>query len=363
MKYLPTIIITTVILFLLLSVISPVQADNIRVMFQIKSVGFDQNQNSYRLLVNISTNTPGHVVYLEEYYSIDSNSNPKFVSAVRIDGGDLVKIGSTFNASFEILRPVSHGGKSYTLVKAVIILNDKRVLEYWLTRRMDFVDNTGTDDDDNTLLSTLQNIDKYETRERWVVLGSPVLFSFSSLGVISEINVTGSGNGEVFLRVELLKGRSGKTDKTPGIAYRYIDMSADSNKVGEISLKYRVENSWMINRSIPENNLRLVSWDGIGKKWDEMPTKIIDKDSVYTYLESVSPGLSSFAIIGYASNNSSTVNKTPAYNTIPKQSNKTVQDNDTGNGKEPLIRNIPGFEGIIPILILLFLIRIKRRRN
>ncbi len=365
LKNILAVVIIIVILFSLIPICSTAQQGDVRVRFQIKYLEFDKNLNSYKLLVNISTDKPGHVVYLEEYYTVDSNSNPKFVSSGRFDGGELVKTNSSYNASFKILRPVSHGGNFYTLVKSVVLLDSQRVLEYWLTKNRDFIDNTGTSYDDDTLLTGLQNIDRYETKEKKLVAGSPVTFEYSSLDVIYEINATGKASGDVELRVELLKGRPSNTDKTGGIAYRYIDMSADSNKVGEIAPKYRVLNSWMKNRSIPEINVGMFSWNGTGKKWEPLPTKIIDKDSRYTYYESVAPGLSSssFAIAGFPSKSSSTANKTPANKTIPKQSNKTVQGSDTGNVKEPLIKNIPGFEGITPILVLLFLIRIKRRRN
>ncbi|MBU0777938.1 PGF-pre-PGF domain-containing protein [Patescibacteria group bacterium] len=363
LKNILAVVIIIVILFSLIPICSTAQQSDVRVRFQIKYHEFDKNLNSYKLLVNISTDKPGHVVYLEEYYTVDSKSNPKFVSSGRFDGGELVKTDSSYNASFEILRPVSHGGKTYTLVKSVILLDTQRVLEYWLTRNRDFIDNTGTSDDDDTLLTGLQNIDRYETKEKKLVAGSPVTFEYSSLDVIYEINATGKASGDVELRVELLKGIPSNTDKTGGIAYRYIDMSADSNKVGEIAPKYRVLKSWMKNRSISEINVGMFSWNGTGKKWEPLPTKIIDKDSRYTYYESVAPGLSSFAIAGFPSKSSSTANKTLANKTIPKQSNKTVQGNDTGNVKEPLIKNIPGFKGITPILVLLFLIRIKRRRN
>ena len=367
LKKILAVVIVTAILFSLIPICSTAQQGDVRVRFQIKYLEFDKNSNSYKLLVNISTDKPGHVVYIEEYYTVDSKSNPKYVSSDRFDGGELVKTNSSYNASFEILRPVSHGGKTYTLAKSVILLDNQRVLEYWLTKNKDFIDNTDTSDDDDTLLTELQNIDRYETKEKTLVTGSPLTFEYSSLDVIYEINATGKANGTVELRVELLKGIPSNTDKTGGIAYRYIDMSADSNKVGEIAPKYRVENSWMKNRSIPEINVGMFSWNGTGKKWEPLPTKIIDNDSRYTYYESVAPGLSSssFAIAGFPSKSGSTANKTLANKTIPEQSNKTVQGNDTGNVKEPLIKNIPGFEGITPILVLLllFLIRIKRRRN
>lgn len=351
MNKISIVFIITVLLLSVFSVSSAAQTGDVQVRFQIKSVGFDENVNSYKLLVNVSLNKPGRVVYIEEFYTVDGDNHPKFASSTRTDGGDLVKTDSGYNASFEILRPVSHSGRSYTLVKAVLLFNDMRVLDYWLTKNRDFIDNTGTGDDDNSLLSEVQNLDIYETREKSVVKGSPVLFSYSSLGVISEINVTGTANADVALRVELLKGRPGNTGKPQGIVYRYFDIRADVNKVGEISPKYRVENSWMTDRKIPLSSIRLVSWNVTGKVWDEMPTKILDNDSGYTYFESVSPGLSSFAITGYALKNS-TVNKTQTKQVLPA---KTVRDDRPGVTETEEPPAIPGFgfmAGMIAFILI-----------
>ncbi len=347
-------IIVTAILFSLIPVSGTAQQGDVRVRFQIKYLEFDKNFNSYKLLVNISTDKPGHAVYIEEYYTVDSNSYPKFAGSGRFDGGELVKTGSLYNASFEILRPVSHGGKTYTLVKSVILLDTQRVLEYWLTQKSGFIDNTGTgtSDDDDTLFTELQNIDRYETKEKTLILGLPVTFEYSSLNVIYELNATGKANKEVILRVELLKGRPSNTDKLGGtaLAYRYIDMSADSNAVGEIAPKYRVENSWMKNRSIPEINVGMFSWNGTGKKWEPLPSKIIDKDSRYTYYESTAPGLSSFAIAGFPSKSSSTANKTTV---IGKGNENSSAINGT---REPLI-NIPGFGFISAVAAFILMFR------
>lgn len=166
LKNILAVVIVTVILLSLIPVSGTAQQGDVHVRFQTKYLEFDKNMNSYKLLVNISTDKPGHVVYLEEYYTVDSNSNPKFVSSGRFDGGELVKTSSSYNASFEILRPVSHGGKTYTLAKSVILLDNQRVLEYWLTKNRDFIDNTDTGNDDDTLLTELQNIDRHETEEK-----------------------------------------------------------------------------------------------------------------------------------------------------------------------------------------------------
>ncbi len=84
-----------------------------------KSLGIDRNWNAQRILVNITTEKLGHLTYIEYYYSVDSNGNPKFYSSGRyydqkITGNKL---------SFEILRP-RRGSKTYTLVEAKAMINN-----------------------------------------------------------------------------------------------------------------------------------------------------------------------------------------------------------------------------------------------
>lgn len=339
-------------------------AGDVSVRFKISYLEFDRDYNSYKLLVNISTSTPGHVVYLEEYYTLDSNSNPKFVSSKRTDGGDLIKVNSSYNASFEILRPVPHGGKTYTLVKAVILLDENRIFEYWLTKNNDFVDNTGSGDDD-TLLTRIQNVDRHETKEMRLIAGSPITFEYPSLGVVYQINVTGRASGYVDLRIELLKGRPGNTDKPRGIAYQYIDISEDSNRVGEVALKYRVERSWMENRNITERYVGMLSWNGTGKVWELLPTKVIDNDSKYTYYESVAPGLSSFVIVGVPTKaplkTNSTASKTIKAGGKADLLNQT--DIDGIKNREIPLKSIFGFGFILAMAAFLFIMRRARKEK
>lgn len=342
------------LIIMLIPILFPAAAQpgDVSVRFRISFLNFDRDYNSYKLLVNVSTNTPGHVVYVEEYYTVDSNSNPKPVSSKRTDGGDMVRTNSSYNASFEVLRPVPHGGKTYTLVKAVILLNETRVFEYWLTKNNDFVDNTGTGDDD-TLLTNIQNVDRYEIKEMRLIAGSPVTFEYPSLGVVYQINVTGRVNGYADLRIELLKSRPGNTDKPRGVTYMYIDMSEDSNKVGEIAAKYRVENSWMKKNNLTERYVGMLGWNVTGKKWDLLPTKIIDQDNKFTYYESASPGLSSFVIVGYPSpsKTSSAANKTTG----------NVSEKYPPNDAKFPVKNVPGF-GLLLALIAFISRKVKTKR-
>lgn len=373
MKRILTALAIAMVSLMLFSLSGMAQTSDARVMsFNIRYLGFDENYNSYKLFMNISVDRPGQMVYLEEYYTVDSYDHPKFVGASgRFYNGELIQNGTSFNASFETLRPVSHGGKTFTLVKAIILLDGQRIFETWLTRDRNFIDNTdsGMDDSQERLTSDIENIDKYEIRERSITASGPTTFEYIALNAIYEINVTGTGNDNAQLRVEILKSRPRLTERPSGIIYKYIDISSDSHKIKEISPKYKIEHSWVANNSV--KLLGMMRWDNENKKWIALSTKRLRADDSYVYFESVSTNLSTFVIVGFTApkapvNNSTSQNngsKMPNTNNTQSGSVNMMTDTNEINGttdtesdvKEPLIKNIPGFEAIMAIAIFLLL--------
>ncbi len=121
MKRFLTVLITAI---LILS-IGGVSQEDAKVSITTKYLGVDKNWNTLKVLVNITISGLGHLMYIEEYYSIDSNSNPKFFSSSRYHDSNLT--GNKL--SFEILRPKA--AKSYSLIKSVVLLDNKIVFEKW----------------------------------------------------------------------------------------------------------------------------------------------------------------------------------------------------------------------------------------
>lgn len=363
------IVILATLAITILSVNSVAQSDVQVKYFQMKYLGFDRFNNGYKLSVNISINEPGSVTYIEEYYNIDSNNNPRLINTRRFYGGETIPFedGISFNVTFEILRPPAYTNDGYRLIKSIILVDDKRIFEKWLTKNIDFDDNTASPED-GSALTEIQNIDKYEIREKNMVTNLSVTFVYSTLGIIYEVNVTGSKNRELSLKVEQLKGRSSLTYKPDGIIYKYINIIADNENIKEISIKYKIERSWIKDNNI--DKLGLLTWDGINKKWLGSSTKLIANDSEYLYFESTSTGPSQFAIVGIpkptinnnVSKTNNTQNGTNTNNTSAKANIIQINQTNQANlkGKEPLIRNIPGFESILAIVILILLS--KRRK-
>lgn len=324
------------------------QQGSVAVKFQIKYLGFDNYNNGFRMHVNVSTSAPGHLTYMEEYYTLDSDSNPKYVASKSFDGGDLVKVNKSYNASFEILRPTG----SYKLVKSVFLLDGSRIFEYWLTKNRDFIDNTpAADDGEDALLSGIRNIDRFEVREKVIFPDTAVAFNYTTLGDISEVDVTGAGKDDISLKVELLKGRDSLT-ANPGVpVYRYFNIRSDSVHIQNISVEYRVQNAW-ITKNI---SVRLASWDSGSKIWRVIPTNVAGNDSEYTYFKSRSAVLPYFAIIGLP------VQKSKAPAVTMKAKNDTVKETPSA-GVLPAMKGVPGFDYLTAFIALIMIFRINRRK-
>lgn len=74
------------------------------------------------MVINISNLDPGNVVYVEDYYQIDSSDKPNFYASRRFE-----KNISGDNLSFDLYRPSDrHGSGGYTFVD-IRVLNNKVV--------------------------------------------------------------------------------------------------------------------------------------------------------------------------------------------------------------------------------------------
>jgi hypothetical protein len=93
-----------------------------------KYIKFDKNFGVHLLTVNISiphTGT-GKLVYVENYYGIDSHGKPRFYSS-----GTRYNIENfSGNASINIQRPRHRYGGSYSLIEKVIIINGERTVSW-----------------------------------------------------------------------------------------------------------------------------------------------------------------------------------------------------------------------------------------
>ena len=149
-----------------------------------------------------------------------------------------------------------------------------------------------------TTAEPFANILKFERQDADLKRGSAVPYTFTShVFSIYQVLVTGKENeGQVGIRIEHLKDTSTLVNRIPaGIIYANENLWIGSKRIDYAVLRFRVNNSWITEKSLEKTDIKLLRFDN---GWKMLDTKEINSDSTYTYFESRSPGLSSFAISG-----------------------------------------------------------------
>lgn len=293
---------TFVVIVILLSIDSIAQSENggvqIPTKVSIHTEYLGDNKSAWGfsdMLVNITINRLGHLIYIEEYYTEDSSEDPKFVTSRSYYNDNI----TDNDISLQIMRPFSRSGTYYSLVRGVVIFDNKRVYEKWI-RSVNGAHLTYSDSEEDMVTKINENIDKFETRGNTLVANLPVIYKFTTRDlVIYEVGIISTGNErDVVLTVKHLKGIPILAKRFPGAVYKYIDISLDTYQIKKLSFRYKVENSWINDSDIPGENIKLFRWNKTDSKWYGLETKIISKDDNYTYYESETTNISQFAIAG-----------------------------------------------------------------
>lgn len=90
-----------------------------------KYIGFDRNFGVHQLSVNISVKEPVNLVYVENYYGIDSSGKSKFYSSNRFYSSGVIN-----KLHLNIQRPRHRYGNAYFLVEKVFIINGNRTTHW-----------------------------------------------------------------------------------------------------------------------------------------------------------------------------------------------------------------------------------------
>ncbi|NJD51691.1 MAG: PGF-pre-PGF domain-containing protein [Candidatus Methanoperedens sp.] len=196
------------------------------------------------------------------------------------------------------------------------------------------------------------NIDRSDMNEKYLILNTPVLFTFKIPELsIYEIAVTGKETEKnMALKVEALKGPT----KNPGITalsgtvYKNLNVWASSKNIEEGQIRFRVENTWIANAG---NDLRMVRWDG--SKWIDLVTSEIKEDDMYTFYEANTDSFGSFAITTMKAEVVPTevVEKTTA-DLAPVKPSST-----------PVPKETPGFEAIIAVFAITMLVALLKNNG
>lgn len=142
------------------SSISDINNTNIRV--KITYLGYDKNWNAEKLRINITIDRLGHLLYVENYYSMGSEA-PKSYSSKTYYDNNL----TSNKISFEILRPKTRLGKPYSLIKSTIALDGKIISEKWL-------DSLKTTQFEIGNMSKVTNVTNVSTNKNGTMIYEPV---------------------------------------------------------------------------------------------------------------------------------------------------------------------------------------------
>lgn len=118
------ILATLIVTVLMLSIVSIVSAEDTGVFVRARTVGIDKNTSKEITIIDITTNKTGNLKYVEWYYS--KNESGQYKRDTRI-----LHFNDTITNNVAILkikRPLDHTGKPYSVIRALIFVDDQLVL-------------------------------------------------------------------------------------------------------------------------------------------------------------------------------------------------------------------------------------------
>jgi len=130
------------------------------------------------------------------------------------------------------------------------------------------------------------NILKSETVEKDLTAGIWMLYPFISpeLSIYELYVKSKESETYVAIRIEDLKDTSKiAKEKAPINIYKNENVWLGSSNIDDITVRFRVENSWISNNNVNREDIRLLKWDNV---WTPLGVKEINRDDNYTYFES-----------------------------------------------------------------------------
>lgn len=202
------------------------------------------------------------------------------------------------------------------------------------------------------------NIAKAERHDGNLIADSSVTYAFTSpeLGIY-QVAITGKDSEDnIAVRVEVLKDTSKlAATSAPGAVYKNLNVWAGTKNIREVTIRFKVEDSWIERNNFVRNDIRLVTWQG--SKWAPLTTAEKSKETSYTFYEVKSDTLSVFAIIGLKGKEI----QTAIENSAPPA--KTTTTKATGLLPEAQAEKAAGFEVILSIVSLFSISYIRKKKG
>lgn len=158
---------------------------------------------------------------------------------------------------------------------------------------------------------------------------------------------------EFMVKVQELKNTSVLVDKpAPGITYKSFRFFVDTqyNRIKNILINFRVENSWLENNSVNASSVALYRY--VNGQWNSLNTTLVSQDEEYTHYTASSPGFSVFAIVAQAHTNETA----SSLETLsPNEVNPTPQS--TENSAKPSMPSVGLLALIAAVMCAYWLLR------
>ena len=136
---------------------------------------------------------------------------------------------------------------------------------------------------------TIENISAGETTE--IDLGD------TDTGIDSiEITAADDLYGATITVERLMEKPADVTEPTTTNVYAYlnIESTAPEGSIGSLTIKFKVEQTWLTENNIDRNNVVLMRYHN--NAWEQLDTTMLNEDATYVYYQATTTGMSTFAI-------------------------------------------------------------------
>lgn len=153
---------------------------------------------------------------------------------------------------------------------------------------------------------------------------------------------------ELMVKVQELKNTSTLVDKpAPGMTYKSFRFFVDTqyNRIKNILINFRVENSWLENNSVNASSVALYRY--ANGQWNSLNTTLVGQDEAYTHYTASSPGFSVFAIVAQTHTNETATSQ----ETLPtNEVNPNPTSQSTGGSATPSMPTV-GLLGLTAVIM------------
>ncbi len=190
------------------------------------------------------------------------------------------------------------------------------------------------------------NVALFDRVEKYWYYNTSVKYLFKS-DIYEVVIVPAQNEGEVMVKLEILRDKSAKTTTPTGALYNYFNLYSGSKRFKDVTIRFRTDLNWDVD------TVSLMKWTG--KEWISLETRAITTDASNKYYEAKTDTFSNFAIVGTKTVVQPVATPAPTPLATPESTIlPTTTINDSTNLTTPLTVPFPitGFELVIVICLI-----------